>query len=52
MTLTIFERFLKEGLDLTLDKIQVTDIHQLFHRPVIKHRQKVNWPIIIKLGSM
>jgi len=52
MTLVIFEQFLKERLDLTLDKTRLIDIHRLPQRPVIKHGRKVNRPLIIKLGSM
>jgi len=37
VTVAIFERFFKEGFDLTPDKIQLIDIHRLPQRLVIKH---------------
>ena len=41
-------KFFQEGLDLDLNSISLVDCHRLPQRPIIKQRQKITRPIMIK----
>ena len=51
-TKSIFEEFLKAGLDLDASAVSLVDIHRLPQRSVTKNGKRVDRPIVIKVATV
>ena len=50
-TLQIFQKFLREGLQIKPEELSIADIHRLPQRPVLRNGQRKCRPIIVKLTA-
>ena len=50
-TQQIFQKFLREGLQIELEELSIADIHLLPQRPVLRNGQRKCRPIIVKLTT-